>query len=470
MSTDIANVLGAGSGIDIKTLAQNLTDVEKKPRADAIQARIDKSEKRISGYGAVMFGLTQFKDAFAALNDRSDFSGATVRNSTPLAFEATAGAAASNDQHSVEVLDLAQGQISRSGNFSSDTTVLNNGTAFSLNITVGGQATAVSVSQTTPSGIVDAINTKSGVTGVSARLVNTGDPANPITIVLSGETGASNAFTVAQPAGATSVPGLSFTTQLQPATDARAVIDGITISRATNTVDDVIPGVTLELLARNTAGAGTLTIGRDTDPAKTKIETMVKAYNDLQDFLDTLGDPKSDDEEYGGVLENDSLLRYVREQARSMITGLSSTPSNSVTALRDIGIALDRNGRLQVDAVKFDVSLKARFDDIASMFTGNNENLPSTSTAARGLAGDAVVRLEAMMAKDGPILSRSEAASSQLADAQEDLTELEDRMATVYDRYIKQFSVMDGLVSQMNSLRESLKGQFENLANMYENK
>ncbi len=470
MSTDIANAIGAGSGIDIKTLAQNLTDVEKKPRAEAIQARIDKSEKRISGYGAVMFGLKQFRDAFAALDDRSDFSGATVRNSTPLAFEATAGAEATTDQHSVEVLDLAQGQISRSGSFASATSSLNNGGAFSLQITVGNKATSVTVSNPTPTGIVDAINGKSGTTGVSARLVNTGDPVNPITIVLTGDTGASNAFTVAQPAGATPVAGLSFATQLQPAKNASAVIDGIMVSRSTNTIEDVIPGVKLELLARNTNGAGTLTIGRDTAPAKQKIESLVKSYNELQDFLDTLGDPKSDDEEYGGVLENDSLLRYARDQARSMITAISNTPGASVGALRDIGITLDRNGRMQIDAAKFDVSLKARFEDIATAFTGNNENLPATSTAPRGLAGEAVKKLDSIMEKQGPILSRTEAATAQLSDAQEDLAKLEDHMTQVYDRYIKQFSVMDGLVSQMNSLRESLKGQFENLAKMYQSK
>ena len=74
------------------------------------------------------------------------------------------------------------------------------------------------------------------------------------------------------------------------------------------------------------------------------------------------------------------------------------------------------------------------------------------------------------MEKQGPILSRTEAATAQLSDAQEDLAKLEDHMTQVYDRYIKQFSVMDGLVSQMNSLRESLKGQFENLAKMYQSK
>ena len=471
MSTDISSALGVGSGIDIKALAENLTKVEREPREQAIQTRIDKTERRVSGYGAIMFGLKQLKEAFGALNDKADFTGATVRNSHPQAFDVTASAGASVAQHSVEVQSLARAQISRSGNFARADTTLNGGNAFSLTITSGGRATNVSVTEKTPAGIVDAINSKQGLTGVEARLVNTGDPANPFTIVLTGQSGLANSFTVAQPGSEAPVAGLSFATRLQTADDSRAVIDGITVSRPTNTLDDVIPGIKFELLSPMAAGvSGTVSVTRDTAPVKAKIEALVKSYNDLQDFLDTLGDPDSTDEEYGGVLQNDSTLRYVREQARSMITATSSTPGTTVSGLRDIGITLDRQGRLQTDAAKLDVSMLARFDDIAEAF-GANAVYTSTSpeSTPRGLGGDALRRLDAMMANDGPILSRNEQATRQLADAEEDMAELKVRMDSVYERYLKQLSVMDSVVSQMNALRDSLKGQFENLAAAYKN-
>jgi len=470
MSTDISSALGVGSGIDIKALAENLTKVEREPREQAIQSRIDKTEKRISGYGAVMFGLKQLKDAFGALNDKADFTGATVRNSAPLAFEATASAGATVAQHSVEVVSLAQSQISRSGSFAAADTTLNNGGAFSLTVTSGGKVTNVSVTERNPAGVVDAINSKQGLTGVEARLVNTGDPANPYTIVLTGQSGRANSFTVAQPVTESPVAGLSFATRLQTAEDSQAVVDGITIFRDTNTLDDVIPGLKFELLSKTTSAA-TVSVTRDTAPVKAKIEALVKAYNDLQDFIDTLGDPDSTDEEYGGVLQNDSTLRYVREQARSMITASSTTPGTTVSALRDIGITLDRGGRLQTDAAKLDVSMLARFDDIAEAF-GANALYTSTSSATtpRGLAGDALRRLDAMMANDGPILARNEQANRQLADAQDDMSQLKVRMDGVYERYLKQFAIMDSMVGQMNSLRTSLKGQFDNLAAMYSNK
>jgi len=463
------SALGAGSGIDIKDLARSLTDVEQKPREEAIQSRIDKTEGRVSGYSAVMFGLKQLKDAFATLNDRSDFTGAAIRNSQPLAVAATADARASLGQHSVEVTQLAREQITRSGGFAASTTTLNGGNAFSLEITSRGATVAVDVTRRSPQGVVDAINSKSDLTGVEARIVNTGDPANPVTIVLRGESGSANSFSVSQPASEATVAGLSFTNTIQTAQNATAVIDGITISRATNVVEDVIPGVKLELLAQ-TGSAATLSVSRDTAPVKDKVKALVEAYNGLQDFLDTLGDADSEDEEFGGVLANDSMLRYVRDQARSMVTATSSTPGGPISGLRDMGVTLDREGRLQVDETKLDVTLLGRFEDVARAFSADTDNQSMIGDAARGLAGDALKRLDDLMGAEGPIVARSNSAQSQLTKAEGDLSELLERMDAVYERYLEQFAVMDSLVTQMNSLRDSLKGQFENLSAMYSNK
>ncbi len=469
-TNQISSAIGVGSGIDIQAMAKSLTDVEREPRAKALEDKISKAEKRVSGYAAIMFGLKQIQDAFKGLNDLSDFSGATVRNSNPNAFEATALPGAQLGQHTVQVNSVAKPQITRSDYFSSATQPLNASAEFNLQITVGGRINSVKVTDTTPEGVVEAINTKSGVTGVEARLVNTGDPANPYTILLTGTDGAASAFTVAQPGTEAAVPGLAFSTTLQSASNANVVIDGLAISRASNTIDDAIPGVRLELVAP-TASAGTISLSRDTAPVKTKIEALTKAYNEFQEFLDTMGDPKSSDEEYGGILATDTLLRYARDQARSLVTASSNTPGPVVSALRDIGITLDREGRLQTDSVKLDVSLKGRFEEIAGVLSGNTENASLADDSAKlGIAGEALRKLEKLMATDGPILSRSKSAESLVTSTQEELSELQERMDGVYERYLKQLSAMDSVVSQMNSLRDSLSGQFEGLMAMYTKK
>jgi len=469
-TNQISSAIGVGSGIDIKAMAESLTNVEREPRTKALEAKIAKAEKRVSGYAAIMFGLKQIQDAFKGLNDLSDFSGATVRNSSPSAFEATALPGAELGQHTIQVNSVAKPQITRSGYFTSLTQSLNGGAEFNLQITVGGTINSVKVTDTTPEGVVEAINTKSAATGVEARLVETGDSANPYTILLTGTSGAASAFTVAQPGTEAAVPGLSFSTTLQSASNPNLVVDGLAISRSGNTIDDAVPGIRLDLLS-TTSSAGTISLSRDTAPAKTKIEALTKAYNEFQEFLDTMGDPKSTDEEYGGILATDTLLRFARDQARSLVTATSNTPGPVVTALRDIGITLDREGRLQTDSVKLDVSLKGRFEEIAKAFSGDTENASlADQSVPLGIAGEALRKLETLMATDGPILSRSKSAESLVTSTQEELSDLQERMDGVYERYVKQLAAMDSVVSQMNSLRDSLSGQFEGLMAMYTNK
>ncbi|MFM7342684.1 MAG: flagellar cap protein FliD N-terminal domain-containing protein, partial [Betaproteobacteria bacterium] len=74
----IVSTLGAGSGIDIKSLAENLVEAEKKPFKERIDARISKTEARISGYAGLKYSVGQLKSAFEKLNDASEFGGLKV--------------------------------------------------------------------------------------------------------------------------------------------------------------------------------------------------------------------------------------------------------------------------------------------------------------------------------------------------------------------------------------------------------
>lgn len=86
IGTSTISALGAGSGVDVKSLAQSLVDAEKSPRKAAIDAKIKKSEGGISGYGAVKFVLNDLKTAFSNLKDLSDFNTVTTKNSQSTAF------------------------------------------------------------------------------------------------------------------------------------------------------------------------------------------------------------------------------------------------------------------------------------------------------------------------------------------------------------------------------------------------
>ena len=466
MSTSsIVNTLGAGSGIDVKALAQSLVDAEKTPKKERIDGKIAKSEAKITGYSAVKYALSTLKTAFGKLNDASDFSSIKPSNTQPSAFGVNASTTAEAGSYSIEVLTTALAQRTASSNFADRATALNGGTAFQLNLSIGGVSKgAIDVTNPTPAGMVSAIN--GAKLGVTAQLINTGSAYN---VVVTGATGATQNFSLTSDDGTgQAIAAVAFATPLQTATDASFKINGLAVTRSTNTVNDVIDGVTLDLYTATT-GAARLDLNRDTAGIKDNIKGLVTAYNEFEDTLKILGDRASEVEEFGGVLAGESLLQSVRSQVRAMITNNSSTPGTTIVAARNVGLSIDRYGKLTLDESKLDTALQDSFTEVSTMFSAGTNNQSIYSTVPAGLAGDAINSIEKMLLSTGLIDTQSKSATTQIAKYKEELTLLDERMEKLLSRYMNQFSAMDSIVGKSNSMRESLKGTFEGMMKAYDN-
>lgn len=463
-TSSIVNTLGAGSGIDVKSLAQSLVDAEKTPKKERIDAKIAKSEARISGYSAIKYALSDLKNAFAKLNDASDFSSIKTANTQPAAFGVTASSTAETGQYSIEVLQTALAQRTASSKFDDRTDILNGGAAFTLDLSVDGVSKgSIDVVTDTPAGLVSAINGAS--LGVTAQLIDT---SNGYYVVVTGETGEAQNFSLTSNDGTgTAVSGVSFATPLQTATDASFKINGLEVTRTSNTITDVIDGVTLDLYA-NSTGAARLDLNRDTSSIKDNIKGLVTAYNDFEAAMNILGDRDSDVEEFGGALAGESLLQTVRTQVRSLVTNTSTTPGTTIQAARDVGLSIDRNGKLTLDETKLDTALQDNFDEVSTMFSAGTNNQSIYSTASAGLAGDAINSIEKMLLSTGLIDTRSKSVTTQIAKYKEELTELESRMDKLLARYMSQFSIMESMVGNSNSMREGLKSSFAGMMKAYE--
>ncbi len=472
MSVNLISTLGAGSGVDLKTLAEQLVEAERAPRKAIIDGRIEKTEARISGLAALRFGLSELRAAFAALNDRSDFATLSSRISQPAAFGVTAGASAQPARYSINVISIAAPQQSASAGYTAADTRINGGTAstpaaFDLDITVGSAAAqTVTVEDDTPAGVAAAI-TNAGL-GLTARVINTGVGANPYRIVVTGEDGTAKSFSIAVASGETADVDFSGL-PLQPATDAVIEVNGLAITRGSNTIDDVIPGLTFSLYAP-TSGAATLDMTRDTTSVKDKIKALVEAYNVFEDVLQVVSDRKSDDEQFGGTLAGDSLIGTVRAMMRNLITSDSSTPGADVKAGRNVGLAFDRDGRLTLDEGKLDAALANQYDQVVRLFSADTNNQSAFSTAPAGLAGDAIVRIDALLKPTGLIQAQANNATAMADRYRTQLEALESRMEKLLARYTTQFAAMDSLVGQTNSLRENLKSSFDGMMAMYTGK
>lgn len=475
---NIIKTLGTGSGIDTQSLAQNLVDAERVPMEEAINTKISKSEARISGYSAIAYSAGQLKDAFSAINDLSDFNSLTVRNTNTAAFEVTTSATAALGDYQIDVKSLARPQRSASDGFA-DTTTAISATDFNLKLSINGAAAtdiAVTAANSSPGGIVDAIN--KAALGVTAQLINTGDGSStPYKILLTGTSGASKSFTLTSDDGSgNTVTGLNFNTDspLQSATDAIVVVNGLTIKRSSNVISDAVKGMTLNLFSKTTNPLDTTTttpatvnLTRDTSALKEKFKTLVTTYNDAQSMLNVLSNKDSTVETYGGALFGDSTVRSVKSLFRDVMIGQSNTAGTNASYLWQLGITLTKEGPMEFDETKFDAALNDNFDNVVKMVTGNTQGLSAFSTQASGIAGEAIKKLNKLTTTDGLITKQTESTNTQIAKYKIDLETLSDRMTKLLARYQKDFAVMDSMVGQTTGLRNSLKASFDGMANIY---
>lgn len=471
VDTNILNTLGAGSGLDVSAMVDALVNAERAPKQSQIDAKITGSETKISGLGILSSALTTLSDAYSNLNDLSEFDErVTVASSNPaLGVKATSSPVPGN--YSVTVDQLASSQISRliigyddsdlPIGFDTADQVLNDGNDFSVSVDVNGEEFVLDLSDSsaTPQGIVDAINAEE--TPVTARLVDTGVASGRFQIVLTGSEGAANAFTVS-----TSVATVE---NIRVANDAIVDVDGVKLSRASNTIEDAIPGVELELFVTSSTPTS-VRVSRDIESSKTAIQDMVNAYNAFVGVLDALGDRENADDDGTGSLAGSSLLRSIKSQLRNIMISPSSSPSNGIVVLSDLGVEFELSGEMSIDDVKLGRALSDSFADVAHFFSAGTNSQSMTGDVVRGLAGDVVKFINDQTSTRGVIKSQEDTLKSNLSRYDKQLEELDLRMEQIRSRYVSQFTAMEQAVDQFNSLRESLTTQFENMPFTNKNK
>ena len=475
--------MGKGSGIDIIKLAEDLTNVEKAPRESKLNANIEESEAKISGLAVLKYNVQLLIDQFNSLNDAEELATPTATSSdtAKVSVLSTDGSALSG-MYEFSVSELATEQRNISNLYLSTDQALNAGSGFTLTVTQpatnAGTATniAIAAGSDTPAGIVQAIN--SAGLGITAVLVAADSAGSAYRIALQGQTGATNSFEISSTLADSDLgfhansngngDNTGDIRSLQAPGDASLTYNGVDLTRSSNVVTDVLPGITASL-NETTTGNETVSLNVVSDRAtlKTKLQDLVTLYNDVKFALDELSDPDSEEEEVGGSLAKDlATIRTVRDTIYQAVTQDSSTPSGNITAMRDIGVSVNRNGELTFTESTYDTVAASSFDDISVMLTAGTNNQSRYDGQSQGLATDAMIKLETLTDSiSGIFVTRTSSAQTAIRRYEKDLESLEARMEAVYERYLQQFTVMESLVNTLNSTRESMATTWENMAN-----
>ena len=313
------SVDGITSGIDTSSLISELSTAYGAPK-DLIEAEVADYEALQSAMSELSGLLGEVSSALESIEDVEDFRSFSVAYPETDALIAEADGDAVAGVYSVEIDALATSELEVSQGFSDLSTlgVIAEGT---LDVTYAGVTTSITVDSTNSS-LVELAADIDDIDGVSAYVMNTGDASTPYRLVVQGEdTGSSNTVEI-DTAGLTGGGSVPTFTEQTAASDASLSINGIAVTSESNTVDDSITGLSLELTG-TTSQAIDVTVGLDAAGMEEKVQTFIDAYNAVIDYVDT--NSNAADEESGiaaGVFNGDSSVRWISQTLAGSISSL----------------------------------------------------------------------------------------------------------------------------------------------------
>ena len=451
--------IGVGSGLPLQELLKDLRTSESQV-LNTISKRQETEQNRLSAYGTIKSAVETLQTSAANLAKPETFGAmkATV-NGDGLSASVDNTAIAGN--YSVKVNTLATAQSLVTSGAASRTTAI--GTGGQVSFTLGDGTTKsldLTGGDTSINGIIAAINGDESL-GLQATVINDGDPTNPYRLMLtSTTTGENAAVTKIEVQGNTDLAnllnfqqGVSGTVTEQAATNAEININGVDITSQTNTIEDVIEGVTLTLNTADPAKTINLSVSRDDSAASKAITNFVNAYNALQGTVRSLTSFNTESQK-GSVLTGDAMARRVQEQVRGILN-VSSSDGN-IRSLSDLGIEFNyQNGELTLDNAKLSEALKNNLGDATNFLQGPG----GVTERMAQITGD-------LLGSNGPINSATNGATNTINELkrQYEVTSqrIDERMAT----YQKQFVALDSMIAQMNSVSSYLTTQLAGLESL----
>lgn len=375
--------VGIGSGVLTSELIDNLANAERAPT----EARLNKQEEGITAqlslFGKIQSSITDLRLPSRTLANPSLFDSKTITSGNSAFSGAISSTKAKEGTYTLEVTALAKVQTLTTNEFSDkDTTAIGTG---SLAITVNGVVKNITIDNTnnTLDGIAAAINEKAGSI-VTASVLNTGSGyklaissnqtglANTMDIVVSdtGDGIGNDEFGLSRLSYTAGVGGAQML-QPQPATDAAFNFNGVLLTRSSNTVNDLITGVTLTLNGTNSGAPSSLIIKNDTTAVVDKVKEFVEKFNALQTLINDNSkfDPTGATE--NGLLLGDSTTRTIMNQVRRVLGApIPGLVGSSVQSLAEVGISTDyKTGLMTLDENVLKEKLAASTKDVSALFS-----------------------------------------------------------------------------------------------------
>jgi flagellar hook-associated protein 2 len=444
---------GGFNNIDFGLVLNAIMQQERAPLT-AVESQKTALQAQNSAFATFATKLGALQSAVAALAGEDSLAGVAATSSDEEAVGISTGSASVSGRYEVVVSELARAQVTTSeSTYTSLDAVVATGGVVTL-AQFGHPAIDIPITgATTLEELADAINLQSDAP-VSASVVQV-SPGQYRLVLTGRSTGADNGFTVSFSTPLSGGEGLTFVDtdddgsagddpddNVQPSTNATFTVNQVAITSATNIVDDVIPGVTLNLRRADATKTIAVDVEQDLEDTVAKVEAFATAYNNVVNFINEqntaaiAGKPG---------IGRDPMVRALREALRFTIMGAES---GALARLPEVGIGFDRTGKVIIDEDRLKEAISTSSVDVQALFGGADGN---------GGRFGALEDLIAGYTKAGGLVTNvRDRIDDQVARLSERLLTLETQLARRRAALQQEFIAADRAMSQLNNQGNSL--------------
>ena len=542
MSVDYISALNKqGSGLNITQIVDSLVQAETAPLSGQIQRKIDQKNEAISGYALVAAELGKMKDYAASVKGSTAYS--VSSDSSAVSVRIADQTQASDFSANLSVSALASAQTIEITGFSGKQDLVGTGSlsidfgswsseGFSVNDDRSTEELAITDGNNTLADLADALNE---VEGVKATVTNKGD--GTYSLIINSATGQNNALriTATEDSGNVGLAALDNTAtndtkQVVAAADAQLNINGVQVSRTSNTITDLIDGY--EFTLREVTSSAVAVSGQvDPDLAFQQVQEFVNTFNSVNGTITNLTKRGVNGED-AGPLARDVVISSIQREIRSIVSSGLPGYEDRTRYISELGIKTERDGSLSIsetdfkkaferEPMLFDVMMnsigssdnpnvrvyndssvlkpKGGVYDFVSDTDGNNATLNGASISGgpvgdgsfkyAGTSGDlAGLKLEMtgsvssakiyfgesflskltsylddVTSPVGTLAKSTTKANTSISEFNDEMMKIDDKIASLTDRYMTQFAAMESAVTSFKKTGEFLTGFIDSL-------
>ncbi|MFN9503957.1 MAG: flagellar filament capping protein FliD [Rubrivivax sp.] len=472
MSIGTLSSAGLGSGLDVNGIVTQLISLERRP-INLLNTSKGKLDTQLSGLGKLQSNLDAVRDASRKLTSSSAWTPTGV-SSNNTAVVATSDGSTPAGSYSVNVTQMASPQSLVSRTFPTPSQVLGTGT---LTIELGqwftnppdftpdAGASAISIEIAEGEDTLEAIRDKinDAEPGVMASIIT--DATGSRLSIRSRETGELQGFRIAvddsdgTPTDSSGLSALSYDarnatnpmTRSTTAANAELTINNIPISSTTNSLSNVVDGLSLKVTRLTTDGPANVAVSRDNEAIKKNITDFAEAYNNLVKVMREQTAYNAETKT-AGALQGDRMAVGMLDKLRTL-AGSSTGATTAFTRLADIGLSPQRDGTLSIDSSKLDAAV-ARLDDLKTFFSrdSSDNSEDGFGTLIRQFA-------DSQTNTEGPLTARQEGLRDRIDGLTDRAARMEDRLTLTEKRLREQYTRLDTNMAQLTGLQSYVAQQ-----------